>query len=355
MYPLKSNKRILFIHHTPGYGGAYKSLIVYVSVLRDLGHVVQTAFYNSELKGSDFHYRYQGRISFLRRVMQVFYLIKLGRKFKPDLIIGLMPVNAMFSFIVARILRVPVIGSERGDPYSHTSFIEKVKQRVLSNCDFVIFQTLGAQEYYADMLKGHPFLVPNCVEPSIEKIDYSLKCDVVSYFGRFDLRHKRLDILFEVFQRLSKIFPELKFDIYGGGSKEEERFVREKCNDYRLNDKVNICGVTSDIYEEMEKRRFYILTSDSEGMPNSLLEAMACGMVCISTDCSPGGAACIIENGINGYIAPRGDVSALVQYAVEVISNPSLGERLSTNARIRASQFNKMSVQRELESIISRL
>lgn len=351
-----SSKRILFVHHTPGYGGAYKSLALYASALRSSGHIVKAAFYNSSSSESeDYHYCYRGRIVGLKRVMQILYLVKTVYTFKPDVIIGLMPINALFSLVLGRIFRVTVIGSERGDPYSHTGIWENIKQRFLAKCDIVIFQTVGAQKYYSRMLSGRSFVIPNCVEATLSPIEYSSKSEVVAFFGRFDLRHKRLDVLLDVFRELSAIYPDLKFDVFGGGSEKEELFVRQKCTDLQIVDRVSLCGVSNNIYHEMEKRRFYILTSDSEGMPNSLLEAMACGMVCVSTDCSPGGAAEIIDNGVNGFVVPREDVSALVNCISDVISNPELGERLSRNARERASHFSRISLKVNLDNLMSGL
>ena len=46
-------------------------------------------------------------------------------------------------------------------------------------------------------------------------------------------------------------------------------------------------------------------------MPNALMEAMAIGVPCISTDCKPGGARELIENAVNGWIVPCNDVEAL--------------------------------------------
>lgn len=348
------SKRILFIHHTPGYGGAYKSVLNYSSVLRNSGHIVEVAFYNSD-SNEKAHFISNFNSSVLKRISQILFLIKFAYNFKPDVIIGLMPVNSLISLIVGRILRITVIGSERGDPYSHNGFVDKLKQRALSLCDIIIFQTLGARDFYLNNFKGYSHIIPNSVEPSLNPISYSNKNNVITFFGRFDLRNKRLDILFEVFKKLSYIYPNLQYHVFGNGDNKELSYVKNKCSDEQLVNRVSLFGVSNNVYHEMEKSRFFILTSDSEGMPNSLLEAMACGMICISTDCSPGGASEIIENGISGYIVPRGDVDALVESVVKVISDPSHGEILSRNARKRAAHFNKENLSTALQTIISGL
>ena len=56
-----------------------------------------------------------------------------------------------------------------------------------------------------------------------------------------------------------------------------------------------------------------ILSSDYEGVPNVLIEAMAVGTPSVSTDCAPGGAATLIRSGENGILTPVGDLAALAE------------------------------------------
>ena len=67
------------------------------------------------------------------------------------------------------------------------------------------------------------------------------------------------------------------------------------------------------ILEEAKNYRAFMLTSDYEGLSNSMIEAIAMGMPSICTDCPIGGARMIIEDGQNGFLVPVGDEKALVQ------------------------------------------
>ena len=58
--------------------------------------------------------------------------------------------------------------------------------------------------------------------------------------------------------------------------------------------------------KEYGKYDLYLLTSDYEGMPNSLMEAMGAGLPCIATDC-PTGPSELIEDGKSGFLVPVGD------------------------------------------------
>ena len=75
-----------------------------------------------------------------------------------------------------------------------------------------------------------------------------------------------------------------------------------------------------------------MLTSDYEGMSNSLMEAMALGLVCISTDDSNGGAKSIIKDGENGVLIPVRNTKACIYALNKVVESEEFREKLSRNA-----------------------
>jgi glycosyltransferase involved in cell wall biosynthesis len=101
----------------------------------------------------------------------------------------------------------------------------------------------------------------------------------------------------------------LTLDIYGNGD------IRNKLEAHakKLNAKVNFMGVVpnNELPGILNRYRYYILSSFYEGMPKTLLEAMACGLVCIGTDVE--GINNIIEDGVNGYLAKGTQANALVE------------------------------------------
>ena len=99
-----------------------------------------------------------------------------------------------------------------------------------------------------------------------------------------------------------------------------------------VNEKIKMCGVTADIVEAIQNATMFVLTSDYEGIPNALLEAMSLGVPCVSTDCSPGGAAMLIDNYKTGIIVERGNVFDIYKAMKYMVEHPDEAEEMGKNA-----------------------
>lgn len=103
-------------------------------------------------------------------------------------------------------------------------------------------------------------------------------------------------------------------------------------SDLGLNGKVLLPGATNDVPRAIYKAGIYVLSSDFEGMPNALIEAMALGLPCISTDCPCGGPRNLIKNGENGILVPVDDVKSLSNQLLKLIEDKEYAYRLGNNA-----------------------
>ena len=79
-------------------------------------------------------------------------------------------------------------------------------------------------------------------------------------------------------------------------------------------------GVSDTLLDDIKKASVFVLSSDHEGVPNVLIEAMALGIPSVSTDCAPGGAATIITPDTCGALVPVNDPAALIDTA-DIIKN----------------------------------
>jgi glycosyltransferase involved in cell wall biosynthesis len=114
----------------------------------------------------------------------------------------------------------------------------------------------------------------------------------------------------------------------GGKRKELEKLIRE----LNLQSDVDMPGFVSNPYSYMSKSDVFVLSSKYEGFGNVLVEAMACGVSVVSTNC-PGGPAEILENGKYGKLVSVGDVNALAMVILETLNNSTEKEVLKERAR----------------------
>ena len=99
----------------------------------------------------------------------------------------------------------------------------------------------------------------------------------------------------------------------------------------------------------------FALTSNTEGMPNSVMEAMALGIPVVSTDCPCGGPAELIEDGVNGLLVPVGDAFALSDAFRKILSNEEFAEKISKNAHNITKELNPERVNSEWRKYLTGL
>lgn len=145
-------------------------------------------------------------------------------------------------------------------------------------------------------------------------------------------RQKRFDILIDTMTLLKKAnkLNGFKLNIFGDGPLYDELSKQIKRNN--VADVVHLCGQTSDIASEYTSAKIFVLSSDYEGQPNVLLEAMNAGLACIATRCDFGPEE-IIQNGVNGLLVNVGDSKEIAKAIAKLINSSQLREELGKNAK----------------------
>ena len=142
-------------------------------------------------------------------------------------------------------------------------------------------------------------------------------------------------------------FPDYILEIYGDGKLKDQ--LKAKSLSLGIEDSVRFCENVNNIHERIKSAQVFAFTSDYEGLPNALAEAMALGLACVSTDCSPGGARALIDDGINGLIVPCGDAEAFAGALRKLLSDAELVCSFSKKAvQIRSRlDFDKITSEWE--------
>lgn len=266
-------------------------------------------------------------------------LISVIRECRPDIVLSMGVPMAVYTVPACLITHAKHIVSERNDP---AHFAGKSIIRVLSRCfmkwaDAYVFQTKEAQAFYGGSVAGRSAVIPNPLF-SAERMPTApyageRKKTIVSV-GRLS-RQKNQRILIEAFYELQPFICDYQLIIWGEGAERER--LNELISALKLQDKVSLPGSTDKVFDEIYEAGLFVLCSDFEGMPNALMEAMALGLPCISTDCPCGGPRELIRNGVNGILVPVGDKEALKTAILHLVNQPAeLREEMQNMAfRIR--------------------
>lgn len=160
--------------------------------------------------------------------------------------------------------------------------------------------------------------------------------------GRLDYQKgfDRLIQAWELVQHTGK-FTDWKLDIYGQG--EWQEMLQQMIDKAGLQDSLQIHQPTKQIGEEYVKSDLLVMSSNYEGFPMVMIEAMACGLPVVSFDykCGPKD---IIQPGINGLLVPNGDIQALADAMMVMMSDEAYRKMLSLNARKVVDTYSEQAV-----------
>ncbi len=228
--------------------------------------------------------------------------------------------------------------SERADPNYDHSFFSSLKRKLYKNVGVLVCQTDGAKNCFSDKIQLKTIVIPNPVSIPETKWNRAYTRHSIACVGRLHVWQKRQDTLIKAFKSFSKTYPDYILNLYGSGPDEKKLKLMVKVNG--IEDKVIFHGETNNVQEKLLNDEIFTLTSDFEGIPNALLEAMALGMPVISTKCSPGGAELLINDHKNGLLVDCNDVYSLSKALCEMVADKEKAELYGVAARESVRRFS---------------
>lgn len=331
--------KILTVGYLHGAGGAERQIILLSNQLAKRGHEVTLcvlSVFNSKylideaVHVVDLTSVEGGKLSILKRY---WVFRKQVMAIHPDVIVNYNLQSAYFCLATPKKSRGKVVYSERGDPYDaeYNGLLGKIRDWTIPRMDGLVFQSEGARDFFNATVKKKSVVIHNSVNVPQDKYSMPEKREKrIVNVGRLHPQ-KNHSLLIKAFASIANKYPEYVLDIYGDGALFDE--LQQLIDSLFLHDRVHINASRKDIWDCIYTASLFVLTSDYEGMPNALMEAMALGLPCISTDCRPGGARTLIKNGINGFIVPRRTVESLAARMEYVLLHPQEMVKLSQEAR----------------------
>ena len=162
---------------------------------------------------------------------------------------------------------------------------------------------------------------------------------------------KRIDLMIDVWALLAKDFPDWKVKVLGEGMLRPQ--LEEKIRTLGLQDSFLLPGEVKDITTELQASDILCLTSEYEGFGIVLIEAMAKGIPVIAFEYV--GVHDIINDGVDGFVIPFGDVDRYAEKLKQLITNKGLRGKLATAALSSVHKFDKDKVMLNWENLFTEI
>lgn len=352
--------RLLFVLPFLSSGGAERVVSIWSSELARLGYDVHLIlFYRVEKEYALYekvkvHTISDSKKSYkkLNPLRKIILIRKMLKEIKPEIIIPFITYVGILTNLARIGLKVKLIETIRNNPsYVPSSFIMRIFRNVsVYFSNYCIVQNNEQKEYFPNWFQKRIFVIKNPIsneflmvrKEHIKKEELS----IVSV-GRLEPQ-KNYHLLINAFSQISEKYKNIKLFIYGEGSLHSElsNMIIQK----RLENRVYLQGRVENIVEVLQSSDMYILTSNNEGMPNALMEAMAVGLPCISTDC-PTGPSELITNKVNGYLIPVGDEDSLVEKMISILNNYE--EAVKMGIKARETIISQYSIPKNIKELLN--
>lgn len=292
------------------------------------------------------------QIKFKSVITELQSLIQKTNKIQPDIILAMGPEMSFRMLGLKCFGKTPVIISTRANPERELSsrLYRFLAMLLYKKADGIVCQTEEAQNFYSPKLQKKTVIISNPIEE--EFLAYPIEKDkdkIIVAVGRL-VGDKNYPFLLNVFSKISADYPEYHLIIAGEGNEREN--LKKLAQFLKIQNKVSFLGNIPDVKPLLAKCSLYVLCSNNEGMPNSLMEAMALGAPSIATDCPVGGPRYLIENKKNGLLIQVGNEKELEKAIRRVLDDHETAFRMGMQAKEDSQKFSIENVGRIWEQYL---
>lgn len=244
-----------------------------------------------------------------------------------------------------------LVFSERTDPAREPGlFVTRLLRDLCYRRAYrLVFQTPDALSYFGGEIAARGRVIGNPVSSGLPRWNARRDAPSVVAASRLE-EQKNIPLLLLAFARFRQSHPQYRLVILGEGKQRGE--IEALAVSLNIRDHVDLPGHVADVHDRMSAGSMFVLSSDYEGLPNSLLEAMAIGMPVISTDCPVGGPRLLVEDGVSGLLVPVGDAEGLSDALCRVAADSELARDLGRAAAGVRSSYDADQIVSEWERLL---
>lgn len=360
-------KKVLFVIPSLSGGGAERFVSILSSHLAAKGYNVRvlmfeemTPFYKLDeritLKSVGYGI---DRTSRIKSVVQIAWNVlhrsviavkKEIQDFSPDIVMPFLPQADIAVYLASKTKRsYKIICSERNDPLKRSFVTQSLLKKIYKHTDILVCQSETVATYYSSIPKEKKQVIGNPVDPLLipEACPESEALKIVSA-GRLDFQ-KNFSLLINSFADCINLIPQdTKLIIYGEGREREQ--LEKLARDRGVDSRVFLPGQIKNLLFSIKDAALFVMSSDFEGFPNALLEAMVVGLPVISTDFPTGTAKTLIGES-NGLIVPVGDQTALSNAIVTLMNNKKQRIKMRAANRTMLGAYSIATISQKWEML----
>jgi glycosyltransferase involved in cell wall biosynthesis len=233
--------------------------------------------------------------------------------------------------------------------YGRVQGVVAVSQAVADSIDPKRTKAVVEVVHHGPDLAAH-VVGPGARERARTRLDLDLDVFTVGTVANFTPKKDQATLL-EAHALLRRYRPDAKLVMIGSGPLEAQ--LRSRAAEPDLAGSVVFAGSRSDVPELLPGFDVFTLSSRQEGLPVSLMEAMATGLPVAVT--AVGGMPEIVTDGVEGRLVPPGNADALAEVFQDLAGDPAERVSLGKAAAVRAQAFDVAGAQRRVEELYGRV
>ncbi|HYK02187.1 MAG TPA: glycosyltransferase [Thermoanaerobaculia bacterium] len=266
----------------------------------------------------------------------------------PEVVIGVVDVTNIRLLAATRVLPMRVIVSEVADPAAYSMGAwERPRRLLYPQADAVVCLTPEHADFFRQRGVERVQAIPYAALPAPPRNNREREPLIVS-LTRFAWE-KGVDLLVRAFADVAPMHPEWRVEIYGDGvlRGQIERLIAS----LNLKERIRLAGMTRDVYEPLGRAKLFALTSQTEGIPNALCEAMAAGVAPVVTECGSG-VRTVIREGIDGVIVRPRRKETFAAALHELMRDDAARARLAARAPEVVTRFPMERIAAQWDEVI---
>lgn len=344
---MQENKNITFVVGLLLQGGAERVVVNLSGAMACQGKDVVILSYYDENSVYDLHPKVKlikvQRETKSKNIIKNLAFIRRFFQKRQGTVYSFIAIFNMISIIAHIGLKSRLIVADRNDPNCIPAdwIMRIIRNYLYRYADLIVVQTKKNAEYFRKRLKIPTKIIYNPLELN-GKEGQALKTtkkNLIVSVGRL-MPQKNQKMLIRAFHKVRMNFSTYQLIIFGEGDSREE--LEQLLEELELSDCVSLPGNCSNIYDEISFAKLFVISSDFEGMPNALVEAMGLGLPVLSTKVS--GATDLIIDGVNGELVDVGNEAQLADRMMAILRDENLQNSYGKNAMKVCDNLNNKRI-----------